>query len=43
MNASSNKSILKGRWNNIDIRSRKKITAKYDKIKECIEERGSIP
>ena len=34
MNASSNKSILKGRWNNIDIRSRKKITAKYDKIKD---------
>ena len=34
MNANSNKSILKGRWSNIDIRSRKKITAKYDKIKD---------
>jgi len=34
MNANSNKSILKGRWTDIDISSRKKITARYDRIKD---------
>ena len=34
MNANSNESILQGRWKKINIKSRKKITALYDKIKD---------
>ena len=34
MNANSNKGILQGRWKKINIKSRKKITARYDKIKD---------
>ena len=34
MNANSNKGILQGRWKKINIKSRKKITAHYDKIKD---------
>ena len=34
MNANSNESILQGRWKKINIKSRKKITARYDKIKD---------
>ena len=34
MNANSNESILQGRWKKINIKSRKKITAHYDKIKD---------
>ena len=34
MNANSNKGILQGRWKKINIKSRKKITASYDKIKD---------
>ena len=34
MNANYDKSILQGRWSKINIKSRKKVTARYDKIKE---------
>ena len=34
MNANPNKDILQGRWKKINIKSRKKITAHYDKIKD---------
>ena len=34
MDPKLNKGILQGRWNNINIKSRKKITARYDKIKD---------
>jgi len=34
MNANSKKGILQGRWKKINIKSRKKITARYDKIKD---------
>jgi hypothetical protein len=34
MDPKPNKGILQGRWNDINIRSRKKITARYDKIKD---------
>ena len=34
MNANSNKGILQGRWKKINIKSRKEITARYDKIKD---------
>ena len=34
MNVNPNKDILQGRWKKINIKSRKKITARYDKIKD---------
>ena len=34
MNANPNKDILQGRWKKINIKSRKKITARYDRIKD---------
>ena len=34
MNANPNKDILQGRWEKINIKSRKKITAQYHKIKD---------
>ena len=41
MNANSNKGILQGRWKKINIKSRKKITARYDRIKDWkIDPRG---
>ena len=34
MNANPNKDIIQGRWKKINIKFRKKITARYEKIKE---------
>ena len=34
MNANPNKDIIQGRWKKINIKFRKKITARYDKIKD---------
>ena len=34
MNVNPNKDVLQGRWNKINIKSRRKITACYDKIKD---------
>ena len=34
MNANPNKDILQGRWKKINIKSRKKFTARYDRIKD---------